>query len=133
MDIPRGPDAVSDRVPPHVLKLQGDEIMAMMSALAAPMDVESLDEILTDVALRPLLMTIPSDTLGVMLVAINQFVLECIVAVEDEEGPPIAHALLQLAQKAADIGHRCGYLRGIAGCDAPAATDDHKGAELDET
>ena len=144
MDIPRNPDG---RVNPMVLGLQQDEIMAMMRAL---MKIESMtgtreervDQVVADRELQPLLGTTPPETIAVVSVVIAQFVMDALLQFDFEDGASPPAILLQLAQRASDVGYRCGWLKGVSDAIAGAlavqcavdglADDEGNGDDADE-
>ena len=130
-DIPRGPDAILARVPPVVLKAQRDEVLTMMDALTRMASTDPSEDSGGDPELRPLLSTIPRETLAVLGVAINQFAIEALMGIEDMDGPPALVAMMQMAQNSADVGHRCGYLRGLAAQYEQSEAEDPEEVEPD--
>lgn len=114
MDIPRGPDALMTRMNPAVLELQRDEVVAMMRAMTHMANIEHPEQLADNKELQPLLGTIPRETMEILSVPLAQFMAEATIQLATDDGVPAAATMMQMIQNGADVGHRCGYLKGLA-------------------
>jgi len=110
LEIPRNPES---KVDPTVLEMQRAELTAMLEAImriSGPLTVEQVSD---DRELQPLLTSTAEETMNAMSVLLTQFAMECLVEL-GENDETLSAILLKFGQKAADVGHRCGWIKGVA-------------------